>query len=187
MLNPPKTIPMPTLVKATLSDHRVIQNMARFYVYDMSRYCGHSPGWECPDDGLFECVDLKNYFTDIENHAFFIKVGPEIAGFVLINKVGSSADVDWNMGEFFVLAKFQKSGIGQHIAKEVFNRFDGVWEVASIPENTRALMFWKKTVGEYTKDDFSEEQKVVQHPEPHPMVILRFESEVANSTLGRRK
>lgn len=29
-----------TLIKASLSDYPTIQNMARFYVYDMSRYCG---------------------------------------------------------------------------------------------------------------------------------------------------
>jgi predicted acetyltransferase len=160
--------------EAKLSDYPTIQNMARFYVYDMSRYCGHLPGWECPGDGLFENFDLKIYFTNDRNHAFFIKVGDEIAGFALINKMGSSADVDWNMGEFFVLAKFQASGIGRNIAEEVFDRFSGIWEVATIPENTGALRFWKKMVGQYSKGVFTEEQKTIQYPEPHQMVVLRF-------------
>ncbi len=162
------------LQKAKLSDYPIIQNMARFYVYDMSRYCGHLPGWECPDDGLFENFDLIIYFKEAHNHAFFIKVGDEIAGFALINKMGSSADVDWSMGEFFVLAKFQASGIGQTIAEEIFNRFPGTWEVASIPENTRALRFWRKAVGQYAKGIFTEKQKTIQCPEPHQMVVLRF-------------
>jgi hypothetical protein len=51
------------LVQAIINDHPTVQNMARFYVYDMSRSCGHLPDWECPDDGLFACVDLKSYFT----------------------------------------------------------------------------------------------------------------------------
>ena len=164
------------LQEAKLSDYPTIQNMARFYVYDMSRYCGHLPGWECPADGLFENFDLKSYFTEAHNHAFFIKVGDEIAGFALINKMGSSADVDWNMGEFFVLAKFQASGIGRNIAEEVFDRFSGIWEVATIPENTGALRFWKKMVGQYSKGVFTEEQKTIQYPEPHQMVVLRFNS-----------
>jgi predicted acetyltransferase len=162
------------LQEAKLSDYPTIQNMGRFYVYDMSRYCGHLPGWECPGDGLFENYDVKKYFVEPNNFAFFIKVGKEIAGFALINKIGSSTDVDWNMGEFFVLAKFQASGIGRNIAEEFFDRFSGTWEVATIPENTRALRFWRKVVGQYAKGVFTEEQKVIQSPEPHQMVVLRF-------------
>jgi hypothetical protein len=52
----------PQLVKATIENYPVIQNMARFYVYDMSRYCSHIPTWECPESGLYECIDLKIYF-----------------------------------------------------------------------------------------------------------------------------
>ncbi len=164
-----------SLIKAHEEDHPVIQNMARFYVYDMSRFCGHLPGWECPDDGLFECFDLKDYFTH-PNHAFFIMVGKEKAGFAFINKIGSTLDVDWNVGDFFILAKFQKSGIGQEIAETIFQKYPGIWEVASIPENSRALYFWRKVVSSYTNGKFSEEEKIVTHPEPHPMIILRFES-----------
>lgn len=164
------------LIKAQKTDYPVIQNMARFYVYDMSRHCGSLPGWECPENGLFECVDLKSYFEDESRGAFFIMVGNEKAGFALINKVGSMPNVDWNMGEFFILAKFQKTGIGQAIAQEIFDKFSGIWEVASIPENTRALSFWRKVVQHYTNGAFSEKRKIVPHPEPHPMVILRFKS-----------
>jgi predicted acetyltransferase len=162
------------LIKATIKDYPTIQNMVRFYVYDMSRYCGHLPDWECPDDGLFECVDLENYFIDSDRYAFFIKINTDIAGFVLINKVGSTKDVDWNMGEFFVLAKFQNAGIGKQIAEDIFNRLPGIWEVASIPENTRALCFWRKAIAEYSQGQFSENRKMVTHPGPHPMIILRF-------------
>lgn len=81
------------------------------------------------------------------------------------------------MGEFFVLAKFQKSGIGQQIAEEIFHRFRGTWEVSIIPENIPALQFWKKIVDKYTKGAFSEEQKIVPDPKPHPMMILKFVSE----------
>ncbi len=161
------------LVKATMDDYPAIQNMSRFYVYDMSRYCGSMPGWECPKDGLFESYDRKNYFVEQDRYPFFIKVDSEIAGFALINKLGTIPKVDWNMGEFFVLAKFQGQGIGQQIAYDIFKKYPGVWEVASMPENAKAISFWRTVVSKFT-DKFVEEKVVVQKPEPHQMVVLRF-------------
>ena len=50
-----------TLCKATKEDKDIIQNLGRFYVYEMSRYCGFLPTWETPSNGLFECIDLSSY------------------------------------------------------------------------------------------------------------------------------
>ena len=169
----------PRLVKATIEDYPTIQNMARFYVYDMSRYCGLKPSrhdWSCPDDGLYSCMDFKHYFEDADRFAFLIKVGEEKAGFALINKKGSTPDVDWNVGEFFILAKFQGTGIGKQAAEQLFDMFPGVWETAVMLENTGAYPFWSKMVARYTRGSFTEEQNLVPDPEPHEMIIFRFEA-----------
>lgn len=145
----------------------------------MSRYCGRVPGvfdWECPEDGLYECNDIISYFQDPNRLAFYIKVGEEKAGFILLNKVGTRPDVDWNIGEFFVLAKFQSSGIGQQIAKQLFEKFPGIWEVAAMLENTGAYQFWHKVIERYTDGSFTEKQTTMQEPEPHPMLVFRFVS-----------
>lgn len=104
MKNPDKLI---TLNHATIDDYPIIQNMARFYVYEMSRYCGDIPGWELPEDGLYESFDFKNYFTDETRKAFLIKVGKEIAGFVLINQAGLHRNSDWNIAELFYWRNFK--------------------------------------------------------------------------------
>ena len=42
-----------TLIPATLEDYPKIQNMARFYVYEMSHECGlNSTDWASPADEL---------------------------------------------------------------------------------------------------------------------------------------
>lgn len=176
-----KTYLTPSLIPATLDDYPTIQNMARFYVYDMSRFCGVLPGWECPEDGLFECFDLKNYFIEEDRHPFLVRVGEELAGFVMINTYGTSEDVDWNVAEFFVLAKFQGKGISKQVAFDVFDKFKGIWECAAIPQNTGAIDFWQKTIVAYVnqtspKVHCSKETKTVAYPEPHDMVVWRFES-----------
>lgn len=173
----------PTLIKATINDYPVIQNMGRFYVYDLSRFCGQAyEGWEFPANGLYECVDFKKYFENPKYRAFLVKMGNELAGFVLLNQLEVMPEVDWNMGEFFIAAKFQRSGIGKKVAKQVFDQFPGEWSVGAIPQNIRAVNFWRKTIAEYTQGQFnevertSEQLKTAEHPDPFPMIIFRFNS-----------
>jgi len=165
-----------TLCKATKEDKSTIQNLGRFYVYEMSRYCGFLPTWKTPPNGLFECIDLSSYTEKPGRHAFLIKVDGELAGFVLINKVGSSPDVDWNIGEFFVISKFQGRGVGHRVAEQIFNQFPGVWETTQIPENKAAIDFWEKVVTHYTHGKFEKSCKTIAEPKPHPMIVLKFTS-----------
>jgi predicted acetyltransferase len=164
------------LIQATLADYPIIQNMARFYVYDLSRSCGFiSMEWACPDDGLYESFDFKHYFEDKDRWAFLIRVDNELAGFVLLHKSGSIPEVEWVIGEFFVLAKFQGKGIGQNIADQVFKTFPGVWEISIIPENTEALAFWRKTISSFTGGKYTEEIKIVDYDKDQPKrYILNF-------------
>lgn len=164
------------LVKATKEDKNTIQNLGRFYVYEMSRYCGFLPTWETPSNGLFECIDLSSYCEKSDRHAFLVKVNDELAGFVLINKVGSSPDVDWNVGEFFIVSKFQGKGVGSYVAEQIFNQFPGTWETTQIPENKAAIDFWKKVVNKYSNGKFEKTLKIIPKPKPRPMVVLKFNS-----------
>lgn len=163
-----------SLYKATKDDKRTIQNLGRFYVYEMYRYCGDLPTWKVPANGLFACINLSSYCEKPDRHAFLVKVDDELAGFVLINKIGSTSDVDWNVGEFFIVSKFQGKGIGEYVAEQIFNQFPGIWETSQIPENTPAIAFWNKVVSRYTKGQFSRSLKTIPKPKPHPMIVLRF-------------
>ncbi len=171
-----------TLCKATSEDKDTIQNLGRFYIYEMSKFCGFLPTWETPSNGLFECIDLSSYCEESDRHAFLIKVDDELAGFVLINKVGSAPDVDWNMGEFFVICKFQRKGIGRHIAEQIFNQFPGTWETTQIPENKAAIDFWEKVITQYSHGQFEKTLKTIQEPKPHPMIVLKFTSQIPKSS-----
>jgi hypothetical protein len=74
------------LISATLADYPIIQNMGRFYVYDMSEYMGSEAGWEMPSDGLYECIDFQHYWTDQDTFPFLVRANDELAGFVIVNK-----------------------------------------------------------------------------------------------------
>lgn len=158
-----------SIVSAALNDYPTIQNMARFYVYDLSRECGFiSKEWAIPKNGLYESFDFKNYFEDPTRKAFIIKVNNELAGFVLLDQIGTSLDINWNMGEFFILGKFQGTGVGRQVAHQIWNMYPGSWEISVIPENKQALTFWRKAISSFTDGEYSEEIKVVDYDPDQP-------------------
>lgn len=171
----------PTLVKATFEDYPCIQNLARFYVYDLSRTCGFiSKDLSAPKDGLYKSFDYKCYFEEEGRHPYLIKVNDELAGFLLIHKEGTCSKTDWNMGEFFILAKFQGKGIGFQAAQEIWKLLPGKWEVSVIPENMPALKFWRKAIQNFTNNKFHEEIKKINYDKDQPTRhILSFLSDVS--------
>ncbi len=170
-------VPNVRLLPATIADYPTIQNMARFYVYDRTVYMG----WECPESGLFECIDFKHYFENPDEKAFLIRVSGEIAGFVLLDKMHVLEPVDWNMGEFFVLAKFQGKGIASIVAREMFKEHPGKWSIAVMPENIKAVKFWRKIISEVSHGDYREifktgdELRSTENPDPYAMNVFTFD------------
>ena len=164
------------LLPAEAKDRIIVNNMAHFYAYDMSKYCGFLPGWEIPEDGFYKGRDYSIYWSEAKRYPFIIRVDEELAGFVLVNKIGTTSEVDWNMGEFFVMGKFQGKRIGASIARQVFDQFPGMWEVMCIPENRGAKVFWKKVIDKYTQGDYQESVKECIPPKPSTMWVWRFRS-----------
>ena len=76
-----------------------------------------------------------------------------------MNQVVTSKDSDWNVGEFFILARYQGHSIGKSVAEKLWEMHPGKWEVSVIPENISALIFWEKTICEFTNNDFIKEIK----------------------------
>ncbi len=170
----------PTIHPTTLDDYATIENMWRYYVYDMGRYCGLLKGWECPINLSFTPDDLTHYFVDPSKKVFLIKIEEQLAGFVFLNKISASPIVEWKICEFFIVARFQGMGVGQHVAKEIFSRYPGKWSVAAILENLSAIKFWRKIINEISCDQFTEVFKTTEElatrekPDPHAMIIFNF-------------
>ena len=164
------------LIPATLNDYPTVQNMARFYIYDRTPFMQ----WECPEDGLYECIDFKHYFEDSACRTYLIRVKQELAGFVLLDHYQYTKPIDWNVGEFFIIAKFQGQGVAQEVMKQIFNRYRGKWSIAVMPENIRAVQFWRKSVNSYCDNDYTEilktaeELKTLDNPDPYTMILFHF-------------
>lgn len=163
------------IIPATINDYQAIQNMARFYVYDMSEYLGDEEGWEMPEDGLYECIDFKKYWETDNAFPFLIRYKSELVGFAIVDKKGSEPAINFNMAQFFIIRKFKNKGIGKFIAHELFNRFRGIWEVMVIPENLGAYQFWNKTIGAFSKN-VEKYNRHVAHFENNLKKIFKFTS-----------
>lgn len=165
-----------SLQPANILDYPLIQNMARFYVYDLSRECGDiSDDWNIPADGLYESFDFKEYFDSHSKKAYLIKTTNTIAGFLLVNTTGLFPETQWNMGEFFVLAKFQRKGIGRIAATSIFKQLPGNWEVSVIPENKSATLFWRRIISDLSHDSFQESIETVSYDPDQPQrIVFRF-------------
>lgn len=166
------------LIPATLEDYPVIQNMGRFYVYDMSEYLGKDEGWEIPENGLYECIDFKKYWEDKNSFPFLVRYQNEIIGFAIIDKKGSNAEIDFNMAQFFILRKFKNKGIGKYVAQECFKKFPGRWEVMVIPGNEGAYRFWRSTIKNYTNNNFTEYTRDIAHFNNSRKNIFKFDSRI---------
>lgn len=151
------------LIPAALDTYPLIQNMGRFYVYDMSEYLGFQHGWAIPKDGLYECIDFKKYWQVDDAFPFLIYYANELAGFAIIDKKGSEPKIDFNMAQFFILRKFKGKGIGRYVAKQCFNKFQGIWEVMVIPSNEGAYHFWRSVIRDYTDNKFVEYSREIKH------------------------
>lgn len=160
------------LIPAAFTDYPVIQNMGRFYVYDMSEHMG----WSIPDDGLYECIDFKKYWKTDDAYPFLIRYCNELVGFVIVDKKGSDKTIDFNMAQFFILRKFKKKGIGEYVARLCFNQFKGIWEVMVIPGNEAAYRFWRSIITKYTHNNFTEYTREIPHFENHIKNIFKFNS-----------
>ncbi len=151
------------LVHASQKDYPIIQNMGRFYVYDMSEYLGAEAGWEMPEDGLYECMDFKKYWQTDSAFPSLIRYKNELAGFVIVDKKGSDEQVDYNMAQFFISRKFKGNHLGQLVAHHCFAEFQGIWEVMVMPENQGAYQFWKSVIAHYAAGRYTEYKKYVKH------------------------
>ncbi len=164
------------LIPADIKSKPVIKNLARFYVYELSRYSGE----DIPESGLFEADEASFHYDHYWNkpgyYPFIIRVDNQLAGFVLINKKGSSKKVNWHLVEFYILASFQNKGIGRQIALQLLNQFPGLWEIAQMPNNLPAIHFWRSVIQKFTNGQYTEAKKRIRNPHPHEMIIQQFTS-----------
>ncbi len=165
-----------TLIQAKLESLSVLENMARFYLYEMSRYCGFRfEEYSWPEEKLIHLHHFRQYLSENDRKALFIVIDNELAGFMLLRKSGIKTDIDWKISEFFILPKFRGKAIGKKAAFQIFDKLPGTWEISILPENTGALQFWRHVISSYSNNAYTEESLTIDYPSYNPKrIVLTF-------------
>jgi predicted acetyltransferase len=142
------------LIKATIEDKSIVRNLLQFYRYDFSEFNQD----DVQDDGLFpEYPYLEEYWNDpYHRHPYLVKCDNKYIGFVLVKYTASEQRNYFSIGEFFIVRKYRRKGLGRVVATQIFDAHRGEWEVHQIKTNHPAQIFWNTVIREYTRGDFSE-------------------------------
>jgi predicted acetyltransferase len=156
-----------TLTRVTTAERALVHRLFEFYLYDFSEM-EHSDvdedGWFIPTSGPW----LARYWTEPGKHALLLRVRGKPAGFVLVDEsspIAGSGDRHY-IGAFFIARAYRRRGYGRAVARAVFERFPGPWQVLQVRANPAAQQFWREVIGEFTGGRYSErwvsERELVQ-------------------------
>lgn len=145
-----------SVVPATEADRPVLVNLIQLYLYDFTAF----KEWDVQEDGRFADHQLDGCWTTDDRHPFLIYANGKLAGFAIVDGRShlTGAHGIWAVRDFFVLRRFQKRGVGEHVARVLFDRFRGCWEVCQMAANLGAQAFWRKVINRYTDGQFEEAQ-----------------------------
>jgi predicted acetyltransferase len=132
------------VLPAAREQEPVLANMLELYAYDLSDVFDLHLG----PDGRYHYPWLPLYWQEETRFPFLVKVGGQLAGFVLVSR-GSLLRSDpqvWDMAEFFVMRRYRRRGLGAAVAQEIWRRFPGPWDVRVLEKNQPAQVFWEATV-----------------------------------------
>lgn len=156
------------LSPAGLTEKPVLARLLQLYLYDFTEFDGE----DLNAAGLYEYPYFDHYWTEAGRSPLIIRVNGRLAGFALVRRLAEDeGGPAASMAEFFILRKYRRLGVGSQVAKMVFQRFPGRWQIAIWSENQPAWLFWRKVAQEFTRGDFTE---VVRDDEQWKGPVLFF-------------
>ena len=139
-------------------DKHNINDMAKRQIYRLLQFSDFSEyiGTDLNVYGEYEYEHYVDYFVDENRRIYLLKINDKLAGFAFINNISyiSKKDNILCVAEFFIMKKYRKKGYGQILAKHIFDKQKGQWEVFQIKANNIAGLFWEKVIGNYTNCNY---------------------------------
>jgi predicted acetyltransferase len=137
------------------SEAQVVDNLLELYCHDMAE-------WfllEAREDGRYGYPPERVWNDETDVHLAYLGRIP--VGFALVGPGERSGGAPGakDLKEFFVVRRHRGSGLGERLARHVWNRYPGPWLVRVYRGNRPALPFWRAIVARYTDGAFDEEAR----------------------------
>ena len=134
-----------TIELALPEEKPALERLMQLYLHDFSEFA--EPGTSYRDigqDGRFPDDTLDRYWRP-NRRVRSIRVDGNRAGLALVNDWAPSGQpIDYALGDFFILRKYRRRGVGRTASRMLFKQLPGTWELAVIHYNAPALSFWRK-------------------------------------------
>ena len=142
-----------TLQLMSVEDKLLLARLLELYHYEFTAYTDA----DISEYGCYGYDHIDDYWNEEGRYPYLIRVDGKIAGFALVcphcNFI--KGENVRSIGEFFVMIKYRRMGVGKKVAKEIFDRHKGTWELCYLKNNVSSLEFWKNVLSEYTNDCYS--------------------------------
>ncbi|MGD0191120.1 MAG: GNAT family N-acetyltransferase [Rhizomicrobium sp.] len=149
----------------------IVRNLFVPYAHELSGMAG----LDVRDDGTFgQPASLAADWPLAGVYPFLLRADGRLAGFALVRRIGDDPATH-EIGEFFVLRKYRRTGVGKYAACALFDRFPGHWDVRELLANIPAQAFWRRIIADYTGGDFEDRQEYVE-AYGREFVVQRFRS-----------
>lgn len=144
----------PKLYEVSLEEKSIIINLMQLYTYELSFCEDETTNFTMLNTGLFVISKYTElYFEEENRHPYILKYNGNLVGFALVRL---NEDGRYEIGEFFVLNKYRKIGMGTFMANEIFEKYKGKWEIRTLLKNKRAQEFWRKVINNISEGNFEE-------------------------------
>jgi predicted acetyltransferase len=97
-------------------------------------------------DGAYEYPGLDLYWVEQDRSVFWALADAQRAGFAMLRRREDGAMV---MAEFYVRPAFRRTGLGLSFARQLLERFPGVWILSEFATNAGAIAFWHRVIAGY--------------------------------------
>jgi predicted acetyltransferase len=139
---------------ATVDERPILRHLMELYQYDFSEFDHADIG----PMGLYEYPYLDHYWVEDGREPYLVRVANQLAGFALVSRYNylSGLNDTWVISEFFILRKYRRQGVGEQVARWIFDQHSGDWQVSELIENPGAIAFWRKVIERYTQNKYEE-------------------------------
>ena len=129
-----------------ISEKQILSNLLEKYFYEFSQYFAKAMN----EEGIFGYPYLDSLWELSGQFPLFIKVDGKLAGFAIVSNIPDVTDfpTDFTMKEFFVIYPYRHLGIAQIAVNQLFEQFQGTWQLMYNPRNIISQKFWTKLIAE---------------------------------------